>query len=94
MIEFSTPAWIGLAVTAGIGVLAILNSVATVIRNQTHVHDTRVKVNTLRKDYLDRLRESDEDEVIDVSPEEGEFDILPDGPAAQAQTPAPGKQAA
>lgn len=81
MAELSTPAWIALAAIAGIGLLAMLNAAATVIRNQTHVHDTRVRVNTLRKDYIRRIQDADEVEVVDEAGPE---------PAARA----PGSRAA
>lgn len=77
MAELSTPAWIALAAIAGIGLLAMLNAAATVIRNQTHVHDTRVRVNTLRKDYIRRIQDADEVEVVDEA-----------GPEPAARAPA------
>lgn len=78
MVEFSTTGWIVLGVTAGLGLLAMLNAAASVVRNQTYVHDTRVRVNTLRKDYFDRAPE----------PEEGEIEAIP------VDEPAPGRKAA
>lgn len=71
MLEFSATAWLGIAAVAGLGVLAMLNAAASVIRNQTYVHDTRVRVNTLRCDYLRRVDEEDRDgdDIIEVSPE-------------------------
>lgn len=77
MAELSAPAWIALAAIAGIGLLAMLNAAATVIRNQTHVHDTRVRVNTLRKDYIRRIQDADEVEVVDEA-----------GPEPAARAPA------
>lgn len=75
MVEFSTPAWIGLAAVAGLGVLAMLNAAASVIRNQTFVHDTRVRVNTLRNEYYGRDDEADGDDaepiLVDAAPAPG-----------------------
>ncbi|MCC6675530.1 MAG: hypothetical protein IT436_00165 [Phycisphaerales bacterium] len=78
MVEFSTPAWIGIAAVAALGVLAMLNAAAGVIRNQTYVHDTRVRVNTLRIEYFGREEDAqdDQDIVVDV-----------------AETPGPGRPA-
>lgn len=56
MIEFSSTAWAALGLVAGIGVLAILNFAATTLRNQTYLHDTKVKVNNLRREYVDRAQ--------------------------------------
>lgn len=83
MVEFSTPAWIALALVAGIGVLAILNSAASIIRNQTYVHDTKVQVNSLRKDYVDRTNSQPDVEEID----DGEILIVDEAQPAPSHAP-------
>jgi hypothetical protein len=48
--------WVVLAIIAGIGVLSILHHVATTLGNAAHVHDLKVRVNTIRKDQAERIK--------------------------------------
>lgn len=63
MAELSTAGWVGAAIIAGLGVLGMLNAAASVIRNQTFVHDTRVRVNTLKQEYFGRPDDDDGDTI-------------------------------
>jgi len=60
------PVWTLAAVLAGIGVLALLHFMAAGLRNVTHIHDMRVKVGTLRKERVERLRTRAAEEIVEV----------------------------
>ncbi|CAG0948450.1 hypothetical protein PHYC_00029 [Phycisphaerales bacterium] len=53
---FSGQVVVVLAVILGIAVLAILHSLATGVRNDTYLHDLRLRVSLLRKEQLERLQ--------------------------------------
>ena len=48
--------WVVLAIVAGIGVLSILHHVASAVGNAAHVHDLKVRVNSIRKDQAERIK--------------------------------------
>lgn len=60
------------------GALAMLHSFATVIRNQCHVHDLKVRVNSLRLEYQAVAQaRRDAIDVGEADPcETGEVDIV------------------
>ena len=66
------PFWAVITIMAGVSVLALLHFLAAGLRNATYVHDMRVKVATVRKERLERLKASAETEVLEVeeAPEE------------------------
>jgi hypothetical protein len=51
VVEFSTEAWVLVVGVMLSGILAMLHSFSTVIRNQCHIHDLKVRVNSLRVEY-------------------------------------------
>jgi hypothetical protein len=56
MAAFSGQVWVILTVVAGVGVLSILHFLASSIRNNTYVHDMRVRVAGIRKEQAERLQ--------------------------------------
>lgn len=56
MAGFSGQVWVVLAIVAGVGVLSILHFLASSIRNDTYVHDMRVRVAGIRKEQAERLQ--------------------------------------
>lgn len=53
---FSGQVLVVLAIVVAVGVLAVLHSLAAAVRNDTHLHDLRIRVNQLRKEQLQRLQ--------------------------------------
>lgn len=49
--------WVLATLVAGIGLLGLLHVMAIGIQNQVKVHDLKIRVNTLRQQQMDRLRE-------------------------------------
>lgn len=50
-------AWAGVAVTAAAFVLAMLNTLACLARNEMQIHRLKVETMQLRRIYLNRIRE-------------------------------------
>lgn len=88
MAEFTAEVWVVIGGVMFAGGLAILHSFATVIRNQCHVHDLKVRVNSLRLEYQAVAQARREAvEVGDVDPGElGAVDIVssPSKPSRRA----------
>jgi hypothetical protein len=55
MAYFAPEQWVALSVLAGVGILTILNVLATRFRHERDVHDLRLKANALRNDYAVRM---------------------------------------
>jgi hypothetical protein len=55
MASFSGPVWLVLGLVAGGGVLMMLYGMALVVRNQIHLHETRLRVARLRLWYAAQL---------------------------------------
>jgi hypothetical protein len=49
--------WVLATLVAAVGLLGLLHVIAVGIQNQVKVHDLRIKVNTLRQQQMERLRE-------------------------------------
>ena len=67
MVQFPAEVTLILLAIAGIAVLAILSTLASLIRNTTMVHDLQVSAAALRINYAKQLAAADDDgEVIEV----------------------------
>lgn len=51
---------VAMLVVGAAGVIAMLFSLASVVRNQTYVHDTTINVHKLKLEYQARLKELEE----------------------------------
>jgi uncharacterized iron-regulated membrane protein len=85
MTTFPDEVWTLLAIAAIAGILGILHLLATAVGHETYVHDLRVKVNTLRRDQLERLRRLAEQHSASV-------EIVEDAPPAKNASAAPPPQ--
>lgn len=45
-----------LAIVGGLGVLGILHVMATAVRHDTELHDLKLRVHTLRREQMERLK--------------------------------------
>lgn len=84
MVNFPAEIWVALGVIAGAGVLGFLHALASIVRNEAIVHDTKIRVVNLRQKYAKQLAAAEQGEVAE------DVIILPDPPP----TPAIAKQAA
>jgi len=60
MPDFSASVWFLIAIAGGGGILAMLNYLASNVRNQQIVHDFKVEIHQLQSNYIKRLREQKE----------------------------------
>ncbi len=58
--------WTLLAIVTGIVVLGMLHVLASAARNEVHLHDLRVRVNTLRRQRLEQLRDLAQNQNADI----------------------------
>jgi uncharacterized protein YnzC (UPF0291/DUF896 family) len=58
--------WTLVAIVTGVVVLGILHVLASAARNQLHLHDLRVRVNTLRRQRLEQLRDLAQNQNADI----------------------------
>jgi hypothetical protein len=63
MSDFPASVWFLIAIAGGGGILAMLNYLASSVRNQQIVHDFRVEIQQLQSNYLRILREQKEKEL-------------------------------
>jgi hypothetical protein len=56
MAELPAWAWLTLASIGAAATLALLHTLATVVRNETHVHELRQRVTKLRRDQNRRMQ--------------------------------------
>jgi hypothetical protein len=73
MVHFSTEVTLALLAIGGIAGLAILSTLASLIRNATMIHDLQVSAAALRINYAKQLAGADEevikvDEVVEEAP--------------------------
>ncbi len=52
--------WVLALLVGAVGLLGLLHVIAVGVENQVRAHDLRVRVNTLRQQQLDRLKEHSE----------------------------------
>jgi hypothetical protein len=71
---------LALSAIAGLTALAILGTLAHLVRNATAMHDLQVSAATLRINYARQLAASDDQEVIEVD-EAPALPEPPDGPS-------------
>lgn len=55
-----------LAIVTGIVVLGVLHVLASAARNEVHLHDLRVRVNTLRRLRIEQLRDLAQNQNADI----------------------------
>jgi hypothetical protein len=78
---FSVDAWVWLGAVGVICLLAFLYALATLYRDQTRLHDLKVQVHRLRREYVERLARQRA---------EAEGQEMADGPVASSMSfPAP-----
>lgn len=58
--------WTLVAVVTGIVVLGMLHVLASTVRNEVHLHDLRVRVNTLRRQRIEQLRDLAQNQNADI----------------------------
>ena len=68
MAPLSTDAWLILAAVAIICVLTFLYALATLYRDQTRLHDLKVRVHDLRREYSERLARQHAEQIMDALP--------------------------
>ena len=77
---FSVDAWILLGAVGLICLLSFLYALATLYRDQTRLHDLKVQVHQLRREYVARLARQRA---------EAEGELVADDPPAPSSTPFP-----
>lgn len=86
MAEILGNSWLVVVALALAGVLAMLYTLASVIRNQSYVHDLQVNVARLRTQYYAKLK------ALQEAAQSGEVELSPTSAAAKnagkAQSPA------
>lgn len=70
--SFSSETWVLIVLAAGAGVLGSLHSLAAYYRECTRVHDLKVRVANLRREYARRIAELNK--VVEVGEEESPED--------------------
>jgi hypothetical protein len=78
MVDFPGEVWAAIGIISVVGVLGVLHSLATQIRNQIALHDTKVRVATLRQNYARQLAAASEPQA------ETDVIILPEPAARRA----------
>jgi hypothetical protein len=76
MVNFPAEIWVALGLIAGAGVLGFLHALASIVRNEAIVHDTKIRVVNLRQKYARQLAAAEQGEVSE------DVIILPDAPGA------------
>ncbi len=66
MYELAGQFWTLLAIMIGMVVLSVLHVLASAARNERHLHDLRVRVNSLRKLRLEQLRDMAQNQSADI----------------------------
>lgn len=91
MAPLGQDAWILVGVVAGICLLSFLYALATLYRDATTVHDLKVRVHQLRRDYTERVaRQNAELELAESGPSHAH----PSSLQMPVPAPAPTKAAA
>ena len=75
MPELPMEAWLAFGIIAAAAVLALLYSVATAVRVETHIHDTRIKARDLKRAYAAQLAELEAKKALDQN-----IEIVGQGP--------------
>jgi hypothetical protein len=87
MAPFSADAWLVLAGVAGVCLLSCLYALASLYRDQTRLHDLKVRVHDLRHEYAERVARQQAEYLVESAPS------LP-SPSPGVQSPASGRAAA
>ncbi len=66
MDELAGQFWTLLAIVTMIVVLGILHVLASSARNEVHLHDLRVRVNSLRRQRLEQLKDLAQNQSADI----------------------------
>lgn len=53
----SAESWVIICLIAGLGVLGVLSQMGAMVRNETYIHDLKVRVHRLRLEQVERFRE-------------------------------------
>ncbi len=61
--------WMAIGAVAGVGLLAVLYTLAETVRCETYTHDVKVRAHRLRLQYAAQLRTEQDQEVIVVDEE-------------------------
>lgn len=77
MAEILGNSWLVVVALALAGVLAMLYTLASVIRNQSYVHDLQVNVARLRTQYYAKLK------ALQEAAQSGEVELSPTGATAK-----------
>lgn len=85
MTNFTLEIWLALGTVAAGGILAFLFCLAAVVRNQTHVHDLKVRVQSLRMEYQLQVQSAKD------AASRGDVSLVP---VAEIVPSAPARQAA
>lgn len=88
MAEILGNSWLVVVALALAGVLAMLYTIASVIRNQSYIHDLQVNVARLRTQYYTKLK------ALQEAAQSGEVELSPTSAAANAHARATAKDAA
>lgn len=67
MAPFSTDAWLLIGAFSVICLLAFLYSLSALYRDQTKLHDLKLRVHDLRREYAERLARERAEEIIEVA---------------------------
>lgn len=75
--------WVIVGAIAACVVIGMLHIVATTVRNDRHLHDLRIRVNTLRRQRMERMRDvaANTSADVEVVDDMGDVDIVHDQPA-------------
>jgi hypothetical protein len=68
MAPFSLETWLVLAGLGALCVIAFLHALASQYREQTNLHDLKMRVHDLRREYAERMAREAAEEIIEVEP--------------------------
>lgn len=87
MAEILGNSWLVVIALGLAGVLAVLYTVASVIRNQSYIHDLQVNVARLRTEYYSKLK------ALQDAAQSGEVELSPTSHASRSATKGAGHAA-
>lgn len=75
--------WVIVGAIAACVVIGVLHILATTVRNERYLHDLRIRVNTLRRQRMERMRDvaANTSADVEVVDDVGDVDIVGDKPA-------------
>ncbi len=67
MAPFTSETWILLGAVGAVCLLSFLYALATLYRDQTKLHELKMRVHTLRREYAERMAIERSEEIIEVA---------------------------